>query len=376
MGRLAAFIHPVKKEFRIYFFFPFYHTGGAELFNMRLTHAVGGEDCIIYFTKKSVNDRFLNEFRNSGCTIKDISKYTDNKLLYFLNLVFRGIITGYINSQKTRPVIFNGQCNFGYKISPWVSKKIIQLEFIHTFCSFSYIRAPFLPFYHLTISSSEKTIEDHKKFYTQRNVPAIFAKKFKYILYGIELPDKAERTITGEPFSVLFVGRGTPEKRVQIAGNLAKTVREKDPTIQFVFMGDIASAMPVHLHSYCIFLGNQTDPAKIHQIYCGSHILIVTSLFEGFPLVVMEAMARGLAIISTPVGDVPKHVKAGTNGFIIDELLNEDEIVNQGSKYILELKNNNNLLMSIAGSNIRYACKHFGLDTFNSNYQNLFKELY
>ena len=343
---------------------------------MRLTHAVGGEDCIIYFTKRSVNDRFFTEFKSSGCSIRDISRYTDNKFFYFLNLVFRGIITGYINTQKLRPIVFNGQCNFGYKISPWVSKKVIQLEFIHTFCSFSYIRVPFLPFYHLTISSSEKTINDHKIFYRKCNIPESFTEKFRYILYGIELPGNPDRVITDEPFSVLFVGRGSPEKRVHIVGKLAKIVKEKDPTIQFVFMGDAEDAMPVHLHPYCIFLGNQTDPVKIHQTYCKSHILIITSLFEGFPLVVMEAMARGLAIISTPVGDVPKHVKTGINGFIINELINEDEIVNMGSKYIFELKNNKNLLMSISASNTDYAFKNFGLDTFNSNYQRLFKKLY
>ena len=147
VGRLFAVISPLKKEYRVFYFFPFYHTGGAELFNMRLTHAVGGEDCIIFFTKKSKDDRFYKEFKESGCVIKDISKFTDNKWLYFLNLIYRGIISGYINSQKTNPIIFNGQCNFGYKISPWISKHIKQLEFIHTFSSFSYIRVPFLSFY-------------------------------------------------------------------------------------------------------------------------------------------------------------------------------------------------------------------------------------
>lgn len=375
IGRLVAAIRPLKKEYRVFYFFPFYHTGGAELFNMRLTHAVGGKDCIIFFTKKSKDDRFYKEFEESGCTIKDISKFTDNKWFYFLNLIFRGIISGYINSQKTKPIIFNGQCNFGYKISPWISKRIKQLEFIHTFCSFSYIRVSFLPFYQLTISSSIKTINDHKAFYQKWKVPDSYLDKFKYILYGIELPNKYEKKIGNKPFTVLFVGRGSPEKRVEIAGKIAKEVKEKDPKIQFVFMGDIEPAMPKYLHQYCIFLGNQTDKNKIHEIYCKSDVLLMTSAFEGFPLVVMEAMARGLAIISTPVGDVPKHVIPEVNGFIIDELFKEEDIINKGSNYIFQLNSDKELLRKISTSNIEYAFKTFGLDTFNANYKQLFKEL-
>ncbi|HEU5166686.1 MAG TPA: glycosyltransferase, partial [Chitinophagaceae bacterium] len=169
--------------------------------------------------------------------------------------------------------------------------------------------------------------------------------------------------------------RGSREKRVELAGMLAKAVKEKEPIIQFVFMGDVESAMPEYLHPYCVFLGNQTDPIKIHKTYCKSHVLIITSSFEGFPLVVMEAMARGLAIISTAVGDVPKHIMPGINGFIIDELSKEKEIISQGSKYIFQLYNDMDLLKKISDSNIEYAYKTFGLESFNANYKQLFKEL-
>lgn len=373
-GRIIALCRPLKKEYRVFFFFPFYHTGGAEIFNMRLTHAVGGKDTIVFFTRKSVNNRFYSDFEQSGCTLKDISRYTDNKWLYFLNLIFRGIITGYINSQKNRPIIFNGQCNFGYKISPWVNKHIIQLEFIHTFCSFSYIRVPFLPYYTQTISSSEKTITDHKLFYNKWKIPAGYSERFRYILYGIELPSQKRQLLPITEFTVLFVGRGSPEKRVHIVAALAKETKAADDAVQFWFMGDVSGSVPEHLHAYCHFLGNQSDPAKIHEIYTMAHVLIITSAFEGFPLVVMEAMSRGLAVISTPVGDVPRHVKNGIHGFIIEELENEEIIIREALKYILALKKNTELLQKIAEENIRYAEENFGLPVFNSNYRHLFEE--
>ena len=139
LGRLFSRLNPLHKEYRIFFFFSFYHIGGAEKVHYQITQAAGGKDCIIFFTKKSHNKSFLHHFRGSGCEIKDISKYTDNKWFYFMNLIWRGIITGYMNRQIKLPVVFNGQCNFAYKISPWVRKEIFQVELIHSFNSFSYI---------------------------------------------------------------------------------------------------------------------------------------------------------------------------------------------------------------------------------------------
>jgi hypothetical protein len=42
-------ISPLKKEYRVFFFFPFYHTGGAEKVHAQIANATGGNDCIIFF---------------------------------------------------------------------------------------------------------------------------------------------------------------------------------------------------------------------------------------------------------------------------------------------------------------------------------------
>lgn len=342
---------------------------------MRLSNAVGGNDCIIYFTRKSQNERFYKEFEQSGCVIKDISKYTDNKFIYFMNLIYRGIISTYINSQNNKPVVFNGQCNFGYKISPWIRKEIPQLEFIHTFCSFSYIRVPFIQYYKHTISSSKKTIDDHKAQYNKFGIAQAYADRFKFILYGIELPAKEFRQFDKKDITVLFVGRGSAEKRVYLIAAIAKEMSNINPAIKFEFMGDVKGAISQDLQQYCYFWNNQTDQQKIHFIYKSADILILTSIFEGFPLVVMEAMARGLAIISTAVGDVPVHVKDEENGFVIQDIGNEKEIIQKGIICINRLSEDRELLKKISDNNIEYAFKNFGLKTFTENYKTLFETL-
>ena len=94
---------------------------------------------------------------------------------------YRGMITGYINNQTQKPIVFNGQCNFGYKISPWIKRNIPQVELIHSLNTFSYIRIPFLPFIAKTVMISQKRIEDHKELYTRYNIPSHFLNKIVHI---------------------------------------------------------------------------------------------------------------------------------------------------------------------------------------------------
>ncbi|MBS1656147.1 MAG: hypothetical protein JSU05_14940, partial [Bacteroidetes bacterium] len=222
IGRVISFFLPSDKEYRIFFFFPFYHIGGAEKVHAQVAMAAGGSDSVIIFTRKSHNKLFYDDFKKSGCRIIDISRYTDNKWLYFLNLVYRGVFSGYINRQQKTPIIFNGQCNFAYKISPWIKDNIKQVELIHSLNTFSYIRIPFLPFISTTVMISKKRIEDHTALYLKKNIPGYFLERIKYIPNSINLPDKNAPDKASEPFRVLYVGRGGMEKRVALIASMAK----------------------------------------------------------------------------------------------------------------------------------------------------------
>lgn len=52
-----------------------------------------------------------------------------------------------------------------------------------------------------------------------------------------------------------------------------------------------------------------------------SSALVLPSYWEGMPTVVLEAMASGVPVISTKVGDVPSLLKNGETGFLIDRSL-------------------------------------------------------
>ena len=374
VGRLIALVRPLKKEYRIFFFFPFYHTGGAEKVHAQIANATGGNDCIIFFTKRAADDRFLDEFRKSGCDIKDVSKFTDNKWLYFMNLFYRGMITGYIHRQQQKPIVFNGQCNFGYKISPWIKKDIPQVELIHSLNTFSYIRIPFLPFIGKTVMISQKRVEDHKELYGRYKIPSSLLDKIVHIPNAIKLPRKIS-VKDDTTFTVLYVGRGTKEKRVKLVAETAKQLYEKKENVAFEIMGDVSMSINKKTYPFIKFYENIHDENMIYDTYSNAHVLILSSATEGFPMVIMEAMAFGCVILSTAVGDIPYHVKNNVNGFLFSNTENESAIIDEATEKIIWLKNNRIELNQMEKNNINYANHNFGIERFNKNYQDLFSSV-
>jgi glycosyltransferase involved in cell wall biosynthesis len=366
LGKLLAKLDPLPKEYRIFFFFPFYHTGGAEKVHTLVTKATGNSDCIIFFTRRSVDDTFLNEFRGSGCDIKDISKYADNKWLYFLKFIWRGKIAGYINRQASKPVVFNGQSNFGYKISPWLRKDIKQVELIHSFNTFSRIRIPFLPFISQTVMISRLRIEQHLEQYRQLDIPASYAGRIQYIQNAIELPaEYCNKKFSGQ-LKVLFVGRGTHEKRPELFIDIAKAV----PAARFTLVGEMPATLLNALPANLTAVGNIDDNNKLHHIYCEHHILIIPSSTEGFPIVLMEAMARGCIVMATPVGDIPYHINQN-NGYVFSAI-DKEIVLREASSRIKELSMEKIQLLSFAATD--YAFKNFDIAQFNRQYKTILQQ--
>ena len=56
---------------------------------------------------------------------------------------------------------------------------------------------------------------------------------------------------------------------------------------------------------------------RVVDAYRAHDVLLWLSSYEGFGLVLLEAMSQGLAIVATPVGCVPSLVRDGENGLVI-----------------------------------------------------------
>jgi glycosyltransferase involved in cell wall biosynthesis len=376
LGRARADKYPLTEAYDIFFFFPFYHTGGAEKVHAQITQVFRGRKCLVIFTRKSHDDGFRRAFEMSGHRVLDISAYTDNKKAYWKNLIWRGVVSSHVNKQKGRPLVFNGQCNFAYKCAPWFRQDIPQLELIHSFNSFSWIRIPFLPFYSQTVMISRKAIADHTGQYAKLGIPGKLLSRIRLIQNGIPIPiNVPARQFNGESIRVLYAGRATAEKRVHLVAEAAMRCRESGIAALFSFLGDIRPHLPPSLQEAGHFYGNLDDPDEIQQAYADADLLVITSSEEGFPMVVMEAMALGCIILATPVGDLPHHIRQEENGFVFSSATDERKIIEEIPEYIKLLLRDTALCARMSEANISYAREHFGLTTFEQAYRQLAEQL-
>jgi glycosyltransferase involved in cell wall biosynthesis len=121
---------------------------------------------------------------------------------------------------------------------------------------------------------------------------------------------RAEIGVRPEQMIVGFVGRLTEIKDIslylQVAAEVSKTADA--PPSRFVVAGEghlraalEQEARELGLGEAVTFLGNRTDTERV---YAGTDIVALTSLNEGTPLSLIEAMAARRPVISTLVGGV------------------------------------------------------------------------
>jgi glycosyltransferase involved in cell wall biosynthesis len=108
----------------------------------------------------------------------------------------------------------------------------------------------------------------------------------------------------------------------------------------------------------------------LHELYRKSDVLLLTSAYEGLPIVVMDMMARGKVVISTAVDGIPDYISHGKNGLLIEEK-DENKIVERGCVLLNQLIENPALKKQIGLESYQFALTHFSGNTFCKTYRKI-----
>ena len=136
------------------------------------------------------------------------------------------------------------------------------------------------------------------------------------IYNGVVVPSRREAPPEGKV--IVAVGRIDPLKDVKTMLRTASRVLESHPTAQFIHYGPTPSenakyaqeCLALHvelgLRDRFVFAGSTDDP---YGVVARANIALLTSMSEGSPITVLEAMASGRPVVATAVGGVPEAVR-------------------------------------------------------------------
>jgi len=123
---------------------------------------------------------------------------------------------------------------------------------------------------------------------------------------------------------ILFVGRLSPVKGVQYLIKAMKQIHDKIPDARLIIVGDgrereMLEALSIQLgiQKYVQF-GGEVPHEKVLSFMQQADVFVLPSLSEGFPMVIIEALACGLPIVASRVGGIPEIIMSETNGYLVE----------------------------------------------------------
>ena len=136
----------------------------------------------------------------------------------------------------------------------------------------------------------------------------------------------SRRAVPDGPLQLLFVGNLTPRKRLHLLIEGLAQIPSTSWTLEVV--GDV-SAHEAYTATVRRSLRRLDDPSRVTMhgqasddalkgLLDASHALAVPSAHEGYGIVYVEAMGRGLPVLASPRGGVRDVVRDGETGYFVE----------------------------------------------------------
>ncbi|OQX88356.1 hypothetical protein B6D60_02315 [candidate division KSB1 bacterium 4484_87] len=182
------------------------------------------------------------------------------------------------------------------------------------------------------------------------------AGKCRVIRNGVNVPQKTaikEYHCSAAP-SIGLIGRVTPIKDIETFIHACDKVRAHFPEARFYIVGPIQNAI---------------------RFYANLDLVVLTSISEGQPFALLEAMAAGIPVVATDVGGCDEVVNGANDGLGPAGLLCRVGDVTGIAAAMLQILKNQFLWHEFAQNGRKRIEKFYRADQMTQNYKNAYMQL-
>lgn len=361
-GVLLGRALPFRNHSGLFFFFPFYHTGGAEQVHADLVTCFAAQRPWVFFAKRSHDRRFLKQFTGAA-------RCFDLGLLLKYSYPFSvGLLAGFIG-RHPQARVFGCNSLWYYLLLPHLPPHVWCGDLLHGLGGGAeQFALPVVERLNRRVVISAGVRDNLLAFYRANSVPTGLDERLTVIANRVSLPALCPAKKTEGPLELLYVGRGSEEKRIHLIGRVARWCAAAGLAVRFTLVGDLADWLDPDDRPYCRLTGRIDDRDSLDGYYRQAHLLVITSCREGFPLTVMEGMAHGCVPLCTAVGGIPEQVRHLENGWLLPAE-DEDAVAAALMSALQQLDADRQLLARLSSAAYHHARANFDGERFCEQYR-------
>lgn len=227
------------------------------------------------------------------------------------------------------------------------------------------VSIPLYEKYQLKISKGEKVI--------------LIQNGFDFSIYNSKISNnnfQKEYNLSDDYIKIGIIGRLYYDKGHEYLFNALPSILKNYPKVKILIVGEgdneyklnlVKLAKKLNIEDNIIFCGNREDIASIYKTL---DIIVLPSLREGLPYVILEAMAFEKTIVATSVGDVPQLIRDNETGILISP-----DKIHELSNGIKHLIKNPSLSKKLAKNAQNFVLSKFSYNKMVSKTEKLYEEL-
>jgi len=231
-------------------------------------------------------------------------------------------------------------------------------------------RIAFKFFGFVPVSISQEVAESVKKLYGRKISTPVIYNGIDVQKFSIDQPKRVDRDKT----ILINVARLSREKNHALLVRAFSKAVQSCPNLELWLVGDGELRRDIEelvkqlgLEEKVKFFGVRSD---VPELLSQADIFVLSSDYEGFGLVVAEAMAAGLPVIATAIGGIPEILEGGRAGILVPP-----KDVDALAKAIVELARDEKKRAELSDYGRKLVAERFDIRRTVREYEKLYLEL-